>query len=277
MAFYKYIKLTDLEYFIKNKTIKFTNPLDFNDPFDCNFPYHDELFADVFERYMVENRKKMFPDHHEEISKFTAHFIKPTFDSIKDKLIKNFRELWDNQIPNYRILCLSTNNDNILMWSHYADYHQGAIVEIDINKLRLPTPTPKNRNMLMKGIIKYDKYHYHIKTIMDKTLNHLNNKLDKKAICQSFLDSLCEYLMYKMPEWEYENEYRMVISKNNDMLHIDDTISIDQGAVKRVILGCCAQKSKPKEYKNAISMLEEYDIPYSLAKKKSDRLYIPEA
>ncbi|HEN3627466.1 TPA: DUF2971 domain-containing protein, partial [Yersinia enterocolitica] len=153
MAFYKYVKLADLEYFIKNKTIKFTNPHSFNDPFDCNFPYHDELFTDVYERYVVKEMKKRCPDSDEDTAKCIAHLLQPGFNSIRDTIIMDFKKLWHDHISDYRILCLSTENNNILMWSHYADYHKGAVIEIDINKLRLPTSTYNHKNFLKKDIV----------------------------------------------------------------------------------------------------------------------------
>ncbi|EPX9374635.1 DUF2971 domain-containing protein [Yersinia ruckeri] len=275
MAFYKYVKLADLKYFIKNKTIQFTNPHRFNDPFDCNFPFHDELFADVYERYVVKDMKKRCPDEHEDIAKCAAQLLQPKFDSIRNMIITPFRGMWDNYISNYRILCLSTDNDNLLMWSHYADQHKGAIVEIDITKLKLFPSISKNENFVMQGIVEYDKYYSYIKDALEKTLEIFNTSQDRNAIFQFVFDNLNNYFMYKMPEWRYENEYRMVISKNNDMLHADDTVSIEQGAIKRVILGCCHKKSD--EYEDSVIMLEKNDIPYSIAVKNSYCIDIPEA
>src|SRR5262249_18594437 len=39
------------------------------------------------------------------------------------------RRVWQKMKDTYRILCLSAVHDNILMWSHYADCHRGAVLE----------------------------------------------------------------------------------------------------------------------------------------------------
>ena len=44
---------------------------------------------------------------------------------------KMIREFAFEKIEDYGIACFTTKNDNTLLWSHYADEHQGICLEFD--------------------------------------------------------------------------------------------------------------------------------------------------
>lgn len=109
-------------------TLKYTSPLDFNDPFDCR-PYYTK--ADV-----------------EDIKKSKSKLIKRIADTrklspakriqSKHKIAAELRSFIGTEkhltglLSKVGVLCLAKDPTQILMWSHYAEYHTGFVVEFKI-------------------------------------------------------------------------------------------------------------------------------------------------
>lgn len=58
--------------------------------------------------------------------------VRPGFQTLVQKWKEEAAgdaELWRKMKRTYRVLCLSAVRDHILMWSHYADSHRGAVLE----------------------------------------------------------------------------------------------------------------------------------------------------
>lgn len=98
----------------------FSLPIDFNDPFDCN------LVPEFV--YTTEEQKKFFSNLESDgrISQ------KEYMDLIKNPT-KIIEQEWEKTIENIRnnlkIFCLSEVNNDVMMYSHYADSHKGICVE----------------------------------------------------------------------------------------------------------------------------------------------------
>ena len=94
------------------------------------------------------------------------------------------------KLLNFRISCLSTNNKNILMWSHYANKHLGICIKYNIAKL------------LKEKDITFKKTEY-IKT-MPKPQGGFHLELsDTTTIIDAFIQ--------KHDSWEYEEEYKLIV------------------------------------------------------------------
>ena len=91
----------------------------------------------------------------------------------------------------YRIACLTTNTQNKLMWSFYAQNHQGCCIGFDV--------TDVNRSFLRK--VSYTQI--------------LRNKAEYSSV------ELVDRLFYKGYEWHSESEWRAVYYSDN---HYSDTI-----------------------------------------------------
>ena len=92
---FKYMKSDVAKLVLQNKTIRFTSPLEFNDPYDAHPPY-----------------------------KFINTSITETE---KCNLEIGFKGLADDTL----ILSLSKTNKNLMMWGHYADCHKGIVIEFN--------------------------------------------------------------------------------------------------------------------------------------------------
>lgn len=103
MLVYKYMTLQGLDACLNNRTIRFTKPVNFNDPFDCA-----AAAADV----AVEGLN-----------------IRAAGSTNADKLfsIRN----------GIGILSLTRNPLNPLMWAHYGENHRGGVIAIDTEEAGL--------------------------------------------------------------------------------------------------------------------------------------------
>lgn len=89
------------------------------------------------------------------------------------------------------ILSLTTDKDNLLMWSHYAENHEGYILEYDIN------------SQSFNPIGEHAKYNNNVQLIKIKYTNKpISQDIRHKAkFSQLFNKSKC---------WNYEKEYRFI-------------------------------------------------------------------
>ena len=87
-------------------------------------------------------------------------------------------------INNIGISCFSENDKNILMWSHYANNHEGLVLEFDVAET-------------IETFLPAFKVNYSSKY---STLSYLN-KNKKEHL---------ELLTTKSVDWEYEEEWRII-------------------------------------------------------------------
>ncbi|MFR0019566.1 DUF2971 domain-containing protein [Clostridium paraputrificum] len=113
-------------------------------------------------------------------------------DRIQKHVVNSFgNEILDNIL---KVYCLSEKNNSILMWSHYANNHEGFCIGYDMKELGL-----KVQELTMPVIYS----------------NKLVKEINVDNICNNdFLYSL----LSKCEEWEYEQEWR-IIDINNFLLN----------------------------------------------------------
>lgn len=112
--YYKYASFGVVQqHIIPKQTLRFSHPDYFNDPFDCNEQLLDvHMDMDRARTFGKKDLEKFSPAAQEHILKL---FTQP---GSHHQALKKEKE-------NFKICCFSTKNDDILMWSHYADKHQG--------------------------------------------------------------------------------------------------------------------------------------------------------
>ncbi len=118
---YKYRTFNEnTEKIIRDNALYFSDPDDFNDPYDCNPPINT--------------------DHSEEDIKDWALSMginENCLDDIVERIKRKpaiVAEIVRKNIKNCGICCFSTLYDSNLMWSHYAKYHKGICLKFDITK-----------------------------------------------------------------------------------------------------------------------------------------------
>jgi hypothetical protein len=170
---YKYVDIEFLKRILDSRSIRFTQPGAFNDPY--------ELLPEI----MMHSREE---DVHMQFSfDLTAKrrrtviedVVQPNFVS-SDVTSRNIVKELNKSIG---FFCMSKNNDSMLMWSHYANQYTGAVIGLDIE------------NEYFSNLIEVEyQENRPIKTIASYHPSPVP------------ISELCT----KSKDWEYEHEVRMV-------------------------------------------------------------------
>jgi hypothetical protein len=187
---YKYLPYTEGSLkTITDSTIKFTCPLEFSDPFDCK-PYYDTTNIDQLPRMRPDlfiaagNRRGLSPAKRIQAKgKFIAR--------LKNRI--HVGDFSKESISRVGVVCLSKNALSIPMWSHYADFHRGFVLEF-----RIPTAGGKKdialvNERLLPWPIQYREERPRIR-IGAETPDELVDKV----------------VLTKSTVWAYEEEQRVV-------------------------------------------------------------------
>lgn len=146
MILFKYLQPARLDV-LKRRRIRFTQPGDFNDPFEFR-PKIREVASDAEVQEYVEKHFEQLVD--EELAKYGAltqlarpadlkgllvkqkSMLPALFQLLGPAAIQSLSPMIDGYLNlNVGILCLSEVRDSILMWGHYTDNHQGFVVGFD--------------------------------------------------------------------------------------------------------------------------------------------------
>jgi hypothetical protein len=204
--------------------IYFSNPNNFNDPWDCQ-PYYyvpTETEPELREQYIKKFTAKESDGH----SAANLRHDQQYFESV----INKFSVLMTSAIQEqYRIYCLSTHSDSTLMWSHYANNHRGVCLEF------------KCDNEVFGGAMRV-------------------NYIDKYPPLDFTCDPLLP-LITKSSAWSYEDEYRVVaLEKFIDpsvalpgMIRTKENfLKLPHGALQSVIMGCLIEKDRASQLQQII-------------------------
>jgi hypothetical protein len=153
--FFKYASLDTAIRIIESKSFRWGAPTKFNDPFDHQSGFTVKIDRADFAKQLTASAERvvfsdvplggpsgLFPQH--------LLLLRANRDSIPRKelhdalhegslemasyLEKNIAEKFTPQILgflcNARVFCVSEVHDNVVMWSHYADEHRGAVFKL---------------------------------------------------------------------------------------------------------------------------------------------------
>ena len=116
---------------LTHNEIYFAKCTEFNDPFDCNL--HISCEGDFTTH--KEKLRKLNPDLSEE------NLVIQTQKDLQPENIKKSERKVNNDIrhiiKHIGIFSMSAKHDNLLMWSHYADYHRGICLEFKTTRGKL--------------------------------------------------------------------------------------------------------------------------------------------
>lgn len=123
--FYKYVELeTGFNKIIKEQTLKFSNPEEFNDPFDC----HECLLnIDLSLEYIKREIDELLSNYPKEISEAIKN------EQLEKLQNKSYQDIFKKEKTNYGVSCFSKIYDEVLMWAHYAKKHTGLCVGFQMN------------------------------------------------------------------------------------------------------------------------------------------------
>lgn len=208
---YKYRALTPhTEAIFTKNHLYFASPSSFNDPFDC-------LFRLVFDAKRKAKKKKYFEYLVSNLgwSRSKARLeAARLFDSMSNQELDAWEKERGREFLAARnrigVFCLSAVDDDVLMWSHYADCHRGICLEFRLaHTAHVDFFAGATRVRYQEDLPVVNPYE------MDR--------LEMMRAC----------LLTKSSRWAYEQEWR-----NIDMNAYGNR-EFPRGLLSRVILGAC--------------------------------------
>jgi hypothetical protein len=148
----------------------------------------------------------------------SAENISEIFKKVSGNLDDDYRNFVNAAlIKCFRVLCVTSEFDNNLMWAHYADQHHGCVLEFK----ELFGNEPRG---LRKGFVRYHE-----------NLEPASNPLDillygeTKEVTELLIQDV---VFSKRTSWSYEKEYRLSFNENFGQI----TTEIDMATSNRKIV-----------------------------------------
>ena len=158
-----------------------------NDPIEC-LAYFDK----DFDKNELQKIRKLFrenPNH--------KHFQLSILNDDKlSKALNSYRKLL---ISKYAFCSLCEENDNILMWSHYASGHGGFVIGIDFEE--------EDMYQTFLTPVNYEN------SIPDLNLQQFGEFMLSDDQDDNFIQNIMNYLSVKTLDWKYEKEWRLWVDK----------------------------------------------------------------
>jgi len=121
-TFYKYVKIEDCLKILTEGTLWYSEPKKFNDPFDC-YPFFPQKGKDkLFKRLKKEHGLDLQTSKKRLRNNFIS-MSQTGSGGIMHNLVSN----------NLTVTCFSKDHLSVPMWAHYADKHQGCVIEFQLN------------------------------------------------------------------------------------------------------------------------------------------------
>lgn len=186
---------------LANNQLYFQHPKGYNDPYDSMIRYYKESTVEAFINKLIKHgftRDKAIDILEEEINDGLI---------IRDDDLLRTEYHGRDHLPLPLTCCFSAKNDNILMWSHYANHHKGVCLCF---KSKLTKGFP--HLTINSKAVKLYPMDYDI--IPPYPINFLNQNEDKTQFSK--------FLSTKSQDWEYEQEYRMFLTEKDTKRNLNE-------------------------------------------------------
>ena len=242
---YRYEKFCEerIQKLLIDRTVRFANPISFNDPWDCRpcFAVSDDLkhrTADI--QAMFTSHKKHFPQL-AQVRDAEAAKMQSDFGYYCSKIEEFSYAMWNQIGVQYRVYCLATRPDCQLMWAHYGDRHKGICFEFDAQSWPFAAAIQ----------VQYFRQYPQMSLAGE--------------------ENVLLPLISKSDAWRYENEFRLISDEHasegsRDPIKTKDGLAnIPKGVVTSVILGCSVPSECISKIR-AIVRKSHQEIPIRMAR-----------
>ncbi len=221
--FYKYTDIETACLILQNKTWRWSSPSQFNDPFDVQSTLYFDCKEDAFretlckeieeivlakkqvnikhegwgEAIIVLRNKYLSQDCTKEYARAIIKTMVDVYCNLREKLQAHYFQWWQKALPYLRVFCVSEVKDSILMWSHYAYYHEGVVFKLKVLH-------DKDNALCIAGRVIYDKNPFTFFTTQEwiDDFIGIDDGINEKKIGD-------KYMYHKNKIWDYEKEWRV--------------------------------------------------------------------
>ncbi|MDB9822658.1 DUF2971 domain-containing protein [Deltaproteobacteria bacterium] len=268
---------------LQNGFIRFTQPKEFNDPFET-FPYfksigpHDAIdehaktfdsnpnyYEQILEEILLKDKrfKSLSPQNQALMGSLSTERLKKNQHEMSSQiksLFSSAMKLEGDPKPimietilksinmSFGILCFTEKKDNLLMWSHYANSHKGFVLEFFPDHIFFDR---RKKGTQIAEHLKKVRY-----TIKRPEFIFFNDDLSKTQMSDNWIEN---FIWVKSAHWEYEQEWRILttlnmsektIEKSGASIHL---FPFPHDAIKNIYLGC---KMRKKNKSKILSLLK---------------------
>ncbi|WP_312508973.1 DUF2971 domain-containing protein [Chryseobacterium culicis] len=281
MSFYKYTTISTAALVLKNKSLRWSSPVVFNDLEECQFtPFTNEqyikaynTYIDILTEYAKGNQLGYDVERFSDVNMMIISLMQIslqegsfTTEGFAEQMLRfaqnsegDFRDYINKALINtFRILCVTEDADNNLMWAHYGDQHKGCVIELE-------SVYSKRPRALREGKVRYHE-----------NLEPQTNPIDVLLYGETpeIRDIMIQDVIFsKRTNWNYEKEYRLMFAESfgeirtqievqtmkkeitvnqSDKLFTD--VAIEKEAVKSIVFGA---RTSVQDIKDILAILEE--------------------
>lgn len=249
---YKYMDIKGAILTLQSRKFLWSSPIRFNDPFDAQWdplwftgePDFVSVAWEHRERDLLgpidwkslrisPKRLKLLRDERMTLAGFPDHERQQAVDLMRrdfsQRLAQGFGGLKSQMhhlIRTYRVLSLSEQRTNVLMWSHYSDKHRGVVFKVDTSRL------------LSYRTALFEKVQY-----TDELPRLCSNEqaielLNRDVQLPLPANPAVVMIGTKARHWCYENEWRSVLINNKTNKDDFDCMPFGDGCIVEIALGC---------------------------------------
>ena len=246
-AIYKYAPLS--EYLIdalKNNYYVFSCPSELNDVYDCQLPVNVGIQKDKAYKEIANIISGVSGSiNNDEDEEFARTLNNILLTNVKDNEKNYFIKVVKKLVSEQRVTCFSEDFDNMPMWAHYANNHNGVCLKFEY---------PDDQMSLFSYLAKVN-YVEKLPRLKLPNFEDINPR-------EEDYDFINQLLLTKQKKWEYENELRLIFLK--DQLKTINSIrsmlnyppdaltgvyfgyNVDtNGVLYQKIVECCRHKARP--------------------------------
>lgn len=259
MRLYKYLHPDRIDV-LRNGTIRFSSPKVLNDPFelkphlsalaptdDIHSGFETKLpiiLADEYAKLPSQFRKRISFKQFQDLAKAQLPQLKAQLQELTEVAVPMTQRIISEKFEEMTgILCLTESPANLLMWAHYADSHQGFVVEFDAGSPFFDQrKSPEDELRHLRKVIYQER---------------------RPSLVLSEMESFSPFIT-KGLDWSYESEWRMMLPLSSASVIIGDgptafhLYEFPRSSIRSVILGCRMPETKEVEIRHVLSNADEF-------------------
>ena len=268
LHFFKYSSLETAKRVIESKRFRWSSPEKFNDPFDHQVGFRLDFDQEEFAKSLTTAIERIVFGEKEPTHKPVTPFGAMTLQlrSLRHKMpreefvrkihetsiqcaermhpgVDTLSESIQQQFASDRVFCVSETYDNVVMWSHYAEEHRGAVFKLKcIDEI--------DNTLLAASPVKYTEDFVPFPSA-DRYVRHLTEEesFDMGGICW-------EITKTKHSDWAYEREWRVVLPTLNEPNDNGYSFFAENPRVfEAIYLGC---RMAPEDKANLVALIRHH-------------------